>query len=519
VDQEAAATHNNGVTLFTAFNQSGSNFNFNKIMESVNTGLRNSQMAGDEELVVDPNSLSAIVVRSRCFETFFSTVIVANCATMGVEAHLMVKERHGDSQAAMDVLEHIFTTLFTVELLLRLRVYGWRAFLPTKAANIWNTLDFILVVFTGIIFGWVMPLLARLMDLTTNDGFIRTLTVLRAVRLLRVVRVIREVQVFREVWLLLKGLTDSMRILVWTCIVIFFVTYMFAVFGLWMISKEIAEQHWSQNYTTVEQATELEMINGWVGGLDRICRTLIQFLTLDSWNQKVETMMKYLPWCWVYFYAYIAVAVFVLMNLVTAIIVENAMATSRLDADHQLQEKEQELKKELNDIKCLFHMMDADGDGQLDWDEFQAAFADEYMLKRWRMLDINPTDCRELFELLDDGDGGIDTEEFFNGLSNMKGLAQSKDIVKLSKKLDRQENRVCNIANALGLRRGKKDRVTSRTSRTSQTSASVMTQQASMISRSGFSGQAGQATRALANELLSRQRASRECEEPGMLGH
>ena len=43
----------------------------------------------------------------------------------------------------------------------------------------------------------------------------------------------------------------------------------------------------------------------------------------DSWNAIVRRILKQIPWCWVYFYAYIAVAVFVLMNLVSKGIMEH----------------------------------------------------------------------------------------------------------------------------------------------------------------------------------------------------
>ena len=53
--------------------------------------------------------------------------------------------------------------------------------------------------------------------------------------------------------------------------------------------------------------------------------------------------------------------------------------------------------------------------GTLDWDEFEAAFADDEMSRKWKLLDFHAEECKELFELLDDGDGGIETSEFFNG--------------------------------------------------------------------------------------------------------
>merc|ERR1719487_1616649 len=119
----------------------------------------------------------------------------------------------------MDQVEHIFTALFTVELILRCRVYGIKIFMPHDPANFANFADAMLVIVTGIFFGWIMPILASMLGLPSESVVARTLTVLRAGRLLRLVRVIQKVQIFREVWLLIRGLTGSMMTLFWTAVV------------------------------------------------------------------------------------------------------------------------------------------------------------------------------------------------------------------------------------------------------------------------------------------------------------
>jgi len=387
-------------------------------------------------------------VRSGTFEGFFSFVILVNCISMGAEADALVRDSPREMIQTLDIMEHVFTALFTAELILRIRVYGYRVFLPNKVANLGNFMDVILVFFTGILFGWAVPLLGPLVGISPDGGVVRTLTVFRAIRLLRVVRVIQKAKLFREVWLLLRGLMDSIRTLFWTCIVIFFITYIFAVFGLWLIGHSI-KQFYDAAVDKEEQKQLAEVLT-WIGGLGPFTRTLLQFLTLDSWNSKMEPIMEFLPWCWAYFYAYISVAVFVLMNLVTAIIVENAMTTARLDEDHQVKQKEAIKQQELLELRNLFLMMDADGDGTLDWEEFKAAFSDPQMSKKWKLLDFSPDDCLEIFQLLDDGDGGIDTNEFFSGLARMKGTAQSKDLVRLSKTVDRLSANVSAISQLLG---------------------------------------------------------------------
>jgi Ca2+-binding EF-hand superfamily protein len=211
-----------------------------------------------------------------------------------------------------------------------------------------------------------------------------------------------------------------------------FITYIFAIFGMAGITKGIYEQQQAVRDDTVRYA-ELDELMKYVGGLDLLMITLIQLLTLDSWNGILRSLMEEVPFCWVYFYAYIAVSVFVLMNLVTAIIVNNALDNAKVDENHAIKERELAKKQELKGLEELFSKMDSDGSGTINWDEFKQAFADEEMSKKWKLLDFEPEECKEVFNLFDDGDGEIETAEFFKGLGKMKGQAQSKDIFRLQK--------------------------------------------------------------------------------------
>jgi len=385
-----------------------------------------------------PTTRLSRLVTGQFFDIFYSLCIIINCLTMGLQADMLVVEYSEFLVTAVDIVENILVFLFTLEILARLKVYGKSYFSCTKMEGWMNAFDAIIVVLSGVIFSWVLPLLAVLTGEDFSAGWLRTLSVFRALRLLRIVRVIQQMPMFREVWLLLRGLTSSLRTLVWTVTVIFVLTYVFAILGCWLISNEINEIYTLTSSTTDEaDLAQLEATFKIVRGIGPLMQLLIQFLTLDSWNQKMEQLMVYTPWCLVYFYMYIAVAVFVLMNLVTAIIVENAMSASRMDENQRLKQMEDVKKKELKELEQLFYLMDSDGDGTLDWEEFESAFLDEEMSRKWRLLEFQPDECKELFDLLDDGDGGIETKEFFHGLARMKGGAQSRDLMRVTQKVDR----------------------------------------------------------------------------------
>lgn len=390
-----------------------------------------------------PETIEGIVT-SRACEGFFSLIIMLNCATMGMEAQQLVEDTVDPTVAAfLVVTEHVFTALFSLELIGRVHTFGFASFNPVRMENLWNFMDAFLVIVTGVLFTWILPLMSLIFGVGGLDkGFVRILTVLRSARLLRLVRVVQRVNFFKEAWLLLRGLMDSVRTLCWTCVVILFITYIFAVFGIVLISKTLKEitEETSIDFQVREDAQRL--LEDYFGGLDLLMQTLIQVLTMDSFHGIMREVQLHISWAWLYFYAYVSVACLVLMNLVTAIIVENAVATATIDADQALKQKEALMLKELAEMQNLFLMMDTDGDGHLCWEEFKVAFDDPELSKRWKLLDFQPEECREVFSLLDNGDGNIDTQEFFDGLRKMKGGAQSRDLFRMHKQIEKVKNDV-----------------------------------------------------------------------------
>jgi len=382
----------------------------------------------------------ATLLGSTWFEVVCSVVIIINCATMGVESHFEVTGHLGPaSQTVLMVLENFFTVFFLFEIILRFQVCGLVGFYPNTMERRINCLDLGLVVITGLILTWIIPFFCWITGFEESK-VISIFSVLRAIRLTRLVRVFRNVSVFREAWMLIRGVADSSRTLFWTVVVIFFVTYGFAILGLSIIVVPLEGQR--VGMTDVEELSRIDALLWVFGGIDRMMFTLVQVMLGDSFHAYIRELIHFLPYTWLYFYAYIALVCVVLMNLVTAIIVENAMETSRNDHVQQLQDKHEKHAAEMKQLKVLFTLMDQDGSGTLSWSEFKLSFKDKEMKNKWRLLDFRPEDCRELFQLLDDGDGEINVNEFFQGLSRMKGDAQSKDVYRLQKTLDKLQDSV-----------------------------------------------------------------------------
>jgi len=405
-------------------------------IEEILAGSKNSIRLSNFSQGILPGPISR-AVQSSWFDGTIAVLILVNCATLGVEAQLLVtSSSEEDLRFFLQVAEHIFTAVFTIEQLLRVAALGIREFMPNSSERLLNSAEFTLVLVTGVLLNWLLPLIQLVNDdvVLQEQNSIGMLELLRAMRLMRMIRVVQKIELFHEVWVLLRGLTDSGKTLFWTVIVIVLITYIFAVVGTVFIGKTLADM--LEESSDPEARKELQTSLNYSNGVDKMMYLLIQLLTLDSWNAILRPMVKYIPWCWTFFYLYIAVAVVVLMNLVTAVMVENALVKSKSDEVEQMSSKEKEHARELAKLSNLFMLMDEDGDGHLSYEEFKSAFSNPVIINRWKLLDFHPEECKELFRLLDRGDGQIMIGDFFDGLTRMKGAAQAKDLFRIMKMIE-----------------------------------------------------------------------------------
>jgi len=274
----------------------------------------------------------------------------------------------------------------------------------------------VFLVSLSILSTWVLR------PLQIDVELIRKLTVLRTLRLVRLAAAVRLRPEFKDMWALLKGLYESVETLFWTYIMIGCVLYFFAIMATSLIGKQDAFK---------DHAIAQE----YFGDVLRSMLTLFQVMTLDSWAAIVRELMAVQVWVVFFFIIFISIAVFVLMNLVTAIIVEHAFSNSKADEEDRAVRMEREKGKELEELRSFFELMDQDKSGTITRAELFAAAEQRKVRQKLRALNIMPRDMEELWEILDDGDGELDVEEFVNGIGRLRGEARARDILGIQKEL------------------------------------------------------------------------------------
>jgi hypothetical protein len=159
--------------------------------------------------------------------------------------------------------------------------------------------------------------------------------------------------------------------------------------------------------------------------------TLFQVMTLDSWTGIMRPLMAKQPFVVFFFIVFISIAEFVLMNLITAVIVEHAFADAKAEESEKAKQMETDMETELKDLKNLFDRIDEDHSGKLSRGEMERAMMNKKVRQKLGKLDIKAKDLNDLWEILDDGDGELDSEEFVQGIRRLQGEARSKDILRL----------------------------------------------------------------------------------------
>jgi len=336
----------------------------------------------------------------RHFEFAMGLVILANALSMGIQADSDLYS--DDVKQVIYILDHGFLITFTVELAIMLLGSGWK-FLATG----WGKFDFV-IVGMGIISQWIVtPISNSGFGLDTSGDSstannLQLLLILRVARLLKLARAVRLMSQFRLLWKLVRGLWSAVEALMWAVVLATVMIYSFAIAGV----EILANQDWNE--------AEEELVEIHFGTVSKSMLTLIQIMTLDSWAAIARPMATKYPYVIVYFVLFIGLCSIVLLNLVTAIIVETSMDGASKDREAEQRWKGEELAKKCEKLSTLIDKSDQDDDHKVSRGELVLAY--EQMDDVRMIVDeiCGIQDLLRLFDLVESESPGTLSKEELN---------------------------------------------------------------------------------------------------------
>jgi hypothetical protein len=230
---------------------------------------------------------------------------------------------------------------------------------------------------------------------------------------MRVVRVVRYISELRTI---IASIAHSLRSLFFTILLIAFLIYILGVFLTQLITEHIAGSN-------DEVATE--ELRQYFGSVPGSCLVLFQTMTSGiDWENVSTPLSEHIsPVMAMVYSAYVAFTVFAMMNVITGVFVESALAS---DAE----EKDAHMVSQLLSFLSKENLTEP---GKLTIDEFLDRLTDPAMNLYFKSVDLDPSEALGLFRLMDtDENGHVEAEEFVLGCLRLRGKAKAIDLATLT---------------------------------------------------------------------------------------
>lgn len=362
-----------------------------------------------------PSCLEACV-RSRIFELVCALMILSNLVLIAWECE------HSASNRSIQVKDmtvyvatgYAWTVWFILELGLRICAAGGIRFFFDET-KWWNRFDFVVVV------------LSILDDFTTGLQWVWGLRFVRVVRIFRIARFLHDLR------MMITSIANSMWSLFWALTLLGLILLQFALMYTSAVDMFLRNNPSSPNSVMLEDS---------FGSLLRSVLTLYQTITGGrSWYEFVVAIQQLdqfydTRFYEFLFYSFTAFATLCVLNVITGIFVQGSLAKVSAEKDAMIVEEMNRKAAFVRGIEELFMDIDADDSGCITVEEFEYCVQDEHMKTYLAAHNIDVVEVVKLFAMMDlDGSGAVEIDEFVDGCVKLQVTGKSVEIAALQKAL------------------------------------------------------------------------------------
>lgn len=382
--------------------------------------------------------------KDTILDTIMAAIILLNSIVIGISMD--------HESPAIDVIDLAFTVTFIIELIFKFRLHGIREHFRHGS----NIFDFFVV---SIDIFQLMLELANV-DLLSNTPAASLFRVVRLVRLVRLIRLAR-LQMLDDLVALISGMVGGMTTLLWSVVLFFLILYITSLlfrefFGqsAYMIN---GEENMTLYFNTVPRCM-LTVFRFFFGDFSTISGLNIFEGIQDAYGSLAAVLV-----CVFFFMITIG-----LFNVIAAIFVESTLAA----ANHaQIMRKTERMNDEslwatrlsllvrkmfeYNDNALPNHLsqvIDSLADQTISEGVFQEFMRDHHVIKALNDLEIDESDHKYLFDILDnDNTGSILISQLSDGLERLRGDPRRSDIICVDlmvRSIQQQTDFLCQAAKA-----------------------------------------------------------------------
>jgi len=301
----------------------------------------------------------------------------------------------------MDFCVLFYTFEFIVNVILKGR----------KHLQDWMTWVDVVVLICGYleIFTRLFPRYPAELELAHN------LRVLRLVRIFRLTNFLRKARSLRELQKMVTMLSTCLKTLAWSFV------FCFGMMTIWsMLMVELVHPITEEMYA--ESPTDLDIADAYASTASIMAANLLLFKTViagDSWGRFAVPIIRREPFTALIFCGSLMTLVFGVLNLIVAVIVDTFAEARERDIMNLAQELELSHEDDKKFLRKMFDRLDVEGHGEVTLDDLvKGARQDPEFQSRLRVMDIDEVDLEQLFYMIDaDGSGTVEADEFIAPLS------------------------------------------------------------------------------------------------------
>jgi len=340
------------------------------------------------------------LIDSKYFNATIAVAIVLNTIQLGLSVDLR-GPRWDETWA---VTEHVFTAVFTLEMLAKVCVLK-RCYFHDRC----NVVDFLLVTI-AILDVWILT------PLLSGKSFVGSLTMMRIIRLSRMFRMVRMIKLFRELIVLLDALAKSIATMFWIAVLVALTLYMYAIVCVEVIGRNESYESYSTDPEILNLAADSFNNFQYFGSIGRSIFSLFGLVTLSEWSTTARPVAEQQPFAVVVLVSFTLVTAFGVFNVLVGLVVEHALEASQALAMANAEERRFKQMAKVESIKQVITEM---GLGSGDRHGITLAALESAVLNNSMLSElISDIDLpanftlQELFTLIDaSGDGNISGDE------------------------------------------------------------------------------------------------------------
>eukprot|EP00927_Polykrikos_kofoidii_P051014 TRINITY_DN4482_c1_g1_i1.p1 TRINITY_DN4482_c1_g1~~TRINITY_DN4482_c1_g1_i1.p1 ORF type:complete len:741 (-),score=142.17 TRINITY_DN4482_c1_g1_i1:81-2153(-) len=352
------------------------------------------------------------------FESITLFAIMASTAAIGVQAELSLRPHVPQTDLTFKYLEVSFCLIFVLEIVLKGIVYGRRFFKGKESG--WNIFTVFLVACQVIelITGSLTERFLDEADSTRSGSTSIPLRIVRILRVARIARAVRLVGIVQGLRTIVASVLGSLRHVCWTIIALITGVYAVAV----AITQMVGDAYERCDGGDAGGSECPEHVQLYFGSLFDSCLTLFASVTSGvDWYNPVRVLWDDVSViAFIFLIAYITFVLFALVNAVTGVFVDSAMRAADKAQAQAL----------TGMADRIFFKTDKDQLGSIDRRSFMNSLKNDEMKQYFAMLDVSISEAEKLFDIIDaDGSGTLEMQEFIDGVLRLKGPAKSLDFL------------------------------------------------------------------------------------------